>query len=199
MACQKGLQNFKPGGGNATARLGNVFSYGSYGLLLGLSAAQSQAGTQGQEGNGAGDDIGADSGFVTGLGAGIGGRSLLEHEGDTAVAAVDILIPGHMAVFEALDIVGQDHIILHDIIQLINGTLEHGEAVAQVTEGVVIPGQLILLGQVQSLPGVGGAVEDLDILDPVFPGGAAGPNALFILLDGGSDIGMDLIFQAGDL
>lgn len=87
LACQKGLQNFKPGGGNATARLGNAFSYGSYGLLLGLSAAQSQAGTQGQEGNGAGDDIGADSGFVAGLGAGIGGRSLLEHEGDTAVAA----------------------------------------------------------------------------------------------------------------
>ena len=99
------------------------------------------------------------------------------------------------AVFKGLDVVGQDHVILHHIVQNVDSAIEHGKAAAQVAEGVVVAGQVVFGFQVQSLPGTGLLVVDLHVMDAVFAGGAAGPDTLFICLHGGGDGGVHLIGQ----
>ena len=95
-------------------------------------------------------------------------------------------------VGEALDVVCKDkvvflHIVLHEL-----GVLEHCKAVAHVADGVVITGHGVGLGQVEVF------AADLDVLDAVLTGRSARPD-LVLLLDGGLDVGVDLIGDAGDL
>ena len=114
-----------------------------------------------------------------------------------AVGGLDLMLAAHHG--EGLDVVGQNHVVFHDVVQDVDGALEHGEAVAQVTEGVVVACQVVVGLQIQSFVLAGLLVVDLDVLHAVVTGGAAGPNTLGVLLDGAFDVGVDLVGDAGNL
>ena len=67
------------------------------------------------------------------------------------------------AAFKALDIVGQDHIVLHHIVQNIHSTAEHIEAVTQIAQGVVVTCQVVVGSQIQILVSAGLLVEDFPL------------------------------------
>ena len=102
-------------------------------------------------------------------------------------------------VGEGLHIVRQHHVVSLDVVQHVHRAVEHGKAVAQVTQGVVVAGQVVLGVQLQGLVGAGVLVQHLNVLHPVLAGGAAGPDALVVLLHGAGDGGIDGVLQAGDL
>ncbi len=139
-------------------------------------------------------------GHITGLGGRVDG--LLGHEGNAAVA-VDIGIDavsrdgGQIVVCsvgrEGQSVVLQNLPVGHDIVEDVGCAVEHGEAVAEVAEGVVIAGKTIGLGSVERL------AADGDVLDTVIAGRSTRPNTLVVLLNGGGDVGMDLVGDAGDL
>ena len=97
------------------------------------------------------------------------------------------------ALREGQGIVLENLPVGHDVVEDIRRALEHCEAVAQIAEGVVVARKTVGLVDIQRL------AADLDVLDAVLTGRAGSPNALLVLLDGGLNIGMDLIGDAGDL
>ena len=116
--------------------------------------------------------------------------------GDLSVDAVS-LDGGQIVVAcvlcEGLDVVGQNHVVFHDIVLDVDSAFEHCEAVAQITESVVVASHVV--GSVQ----VEGFAADLNVLDAVLASGSAGPNTLLVLLDGGGDVGVDLVGNAGNM
>ena len=103
------------------------------------------------------------------------------------------------AAGEGRDIVGQDHVILHHIVQYIDSTGKHGKAVAQIPEGVVVASQVVGSLQIQGVPAAGLLIVDLYIVNPVFSGGGTGPYALVVLLNGAGDGGVNLVSNTGNL
>ena len=146
-------------------------------------------------------DIGVAGGLHRLLGHG------LVDDGDTAVAGdLSVLAvggdggqAGGLVHREGLHVIGQNHVVLRHVVQNVHSAVEHGEAVAQVAEGVVVAGQVVLGGQIQRLIRPGLVVEDLHVGHTVRAGGAAGPHALVVLLDGGGDGGVDGVAQTGDM
>ena len=98
---------------------------------------------------------------------------------------------------EGLDVVGEDHVVLHHVVNHVDGAVEHVEAVAQIAQRVVIAGQIVFGIQIQIDPFA--VLENLHVVDAVFAGRAARPDALIVLLGGVGDGGIDLVLQAGDL
>ena len=110
---------------------------------------------------------------------------------EDAVGSFDLMLA--VLFREGLDIIRQNHVVLHDIVQDIDRAVEHRKAVAEIAEGVVIARHVVGLGQVERF------AADHDVLDAVFTRRARSPNALVVLLDGAGDVGMDLVAHAGDL
>ena len=100
---------------------------------------------------------------------------------------------------EGLDVVRQDHVVFHDVVEHVDRTVKHVEAVAHLAQGVVVAREVVggLLIQRDVLAGI--LVPDLDVGDAVVAGRAAGPDALVVLADGALDVGVDVVGQAGDL
>ena len=154
--------------------------------------------------HGSGQDIGVAAGDIGRSAAGdvdtaaaVDGAVVHAQIAQDAVGGSDLMLAADNG--EGRDVVGQDHVVFHDVVQDVDGALEHGEAVAQVTEGVVVAGQVVVGLQIQSLVLAGLLVVDLDVLHAVVAGGTAGPNALAVLLDGACDVGVDIIGDTGNL
>ena len=94
---------------------------------------------------------------------------------------------------------GHDEVVLRDIVLDQLCAVEHGEAVAQIAQGVVHTGQRVGAVQVQRLIGAGLSVVDAHVLDAGRAGGAALPDVLVVGADGVGDVGVDLIGRTGDV
>src|SRR5699024_7341864 len=151
------------------------------------------------------DIVGVENHNVVGLFNGLNGNPA--GAVDRAVIHGEVLILGsqrrvgglYHTAGEGRDVVGQHHVILHHIVQYIHRTGEHGKAVAQIPEGVVIASQVVGCLQIQGIPAAGLLVVDLHIVNPVLSGRCTGPYTLVVLLNGAGVGCVDLVSNTGSL
>ena len=147
---------------------------------------------------------GEDTLFIDGLAAGVDRDTAAAVDGGVVGAerygrAVgnDFMLAVHDC--ERLDIVRQNHVVFHDVVEHVDGALEHCEAVAEVAQRVVVAGEVVSRLAIQRDVLAGGLVPDLDVADAVVAGRAARPDALVVLANGALDVGVDIVGDTGDL
>lgn len=119
-------------------------------------------------------------------------------DGDTALAREVLVLLADIAAEGIDDVVDEDLVVDLDLVLQELVVLEHVDAVAAGLEHVVMGGEGVGLGGVDRLVGVGGLVQDLNVLHAAraFHGDEG---ALVVRLDGGFHGGVDGVLHAGDL
>ena len=119
-------------------------------------------------------------------------------DGDTALACEVLVLLADIAAEGIDDVVDEDLVVDLDLVLQELVVLEHVDAVAAGLEHVVMGGEGVGLGGVDRLVGVGGLVQDLNVLHAAraFHGDEG---ALVVRLDGGFHGGVDGVLHAGDL
>lgn len=107
------------------------------------------------------DQLGAEGVFIV---LQLGDVGLLVDDGDTALAREVLVLLADIAAEGIDDVVDEDLVVDLDLVLQELVVLEHVDAVAAGLEHVVMGGEGVGLGGVDRLVGVGGLVQDLNVL-----------------------------------